>query len=134
MQRIYPVISSCHCCSVAKLCPTLCDPMDCSLLASLSFTISWSLLRLMSFELVILSNHLILCHLRFLPSILSSIRVFSNVLALHIRWPKYWGFSINPSSENSGLVSFRIDWFDILAVQETLKSLLQHYNVVLWEI
>ena len=80
------------------------------------------------------SNHLILCHLRFLPSILSSIRVFSNVLALHTRWPKYWHFSISPSSENSGLVSFRIDWFDLLAVQGILESLLQCHNSKAFEL
>ena len=98
--------------------------------ASLSSTISWSLLKLMSIELVIHSNHLILYPLLLLPSIVHSIRVFSNDLALHIRWPKYWSFrsSISPSNEYSGLVSFRIDWFDLLAVQGTLKSLLQHHS------
>ena len=75
------------------------------------------------------SNHLILCcPLLFLPSIFPSIRVFSNDLALHIRWPKYWSFSINPSNEYSGLISFRMDWFGLLAVQGTLKSFLQHHN------
>ena len=100
--------------------------------ASLSFTISWSLLRLMSIESVMPSNNIILCHpLLLLPSIFSSIRVFSSELALHIRWPKYWSFSfsISPSNEYSGLISFRIDWFDLLAVQETLKSLLHHHNL-----
>ena len=95
---------------------------------SLSFTISWSLLTLMSTEMMP-SNHLTLCHsFLFLPSIFPSIRVFPNELALCIRWPKYWsfGFSISPSNEYSGLISFRIDWFDLLAVQGTLKSLLQH--------
>ena len=83
----------------------------------------------MSIELVILSNHLILCHhLLLLPSIFSSIRVFSNELSLRNRWPKYWSFSISPSSEYSGLISFRIDWFDLLAVQWTLKNLLQHHS------
>ena len=98
--------------------------------ASLSFTISQSLLKLMTIELVIPSNHLILCHpLLYLPSIFPSIRVFSSELALLIKWPKCWSFSfsISPSHEYSGLISFRIDWFD-LAVQETLKSLLQHHN------
>ena len=91
--------------------------------ASLSLTISWSLLKFMFTELVLLSNHFILCcSLLLLPSISLSIRVFSNELALHIRWPKYWSFSISPSSEYSGLISFRIDWFDLLAVQKTLKS------------
>ena len=97
--------------------------------ASLSFTISQSLLRFMSIELIMPSNHLILCcYLLPLPSIFPRIMVFSSELALHIRWPKYWSFSfsISPSSECSGLISFRIDWFDLLAVQKTLKSLLQH--------
>ena len=89
----------------------------------LSFTISRSLVKLMSIELVMLSNHLILCHLLLLLlSIFPSIRVFSNELAPHIRWPKYWSFSISPSNEYSGLISFRIDWFDLLAVQGTLKE------------
>ena len=102
--------------------------------ASLYFTISRSLLELMSIESVMLFNHLILCHLLLLHlllllSILPNIRVFSNELALHIRWPKYWSFSfsISPSNEYSELISFRIDWFD-LAVQGTLKSLLQHHS------
>ena len=105
---------TCHC-SVAKLCLTLCDPMDCSTPGSLSFTISWSLCKFMSSESVMLSSHLILCcRLLLLPSIFPSIRVFSNDLALHIRWPKYWSFSFSnsPSSEYSGFISFRIDWFD----------------------
>ena len=91
--------------------------------------VSQSLLRFLSIESVILSNHLVLCHpLLLLPSVFPSIRVFSNESALHIRWPKYWSFSfsINPSSECSGLISFQIDWFDLLAVCQTLKSLLQH--------
>ena len=99
--------------------------------ASLSITNSQSLLKLMSIKLVMPSNHLILCHpLLLLASIFPSIRVFSNELALCIRWPKYWSFSfsISPSSEHSGLISVRIDWFDLLAVQGTLKSLLQHYS------
>ena len=106
--------------------------------ASLSFTISRSLVKLMSIELVMPSNHLILCHpLLLLPSILPSIRVFSNESAFSIRWPKYWSFSfsISPSNEYSGSISFRIDWFDLLAVQGTLNSLLQHHssNVsILW--
>ena len=98
--------------------------------ASLSFTIYQSLLKLMSIELMMPSNHLILCcSLLLLPSILPSIRVFSNELTLHIRWPKYWNFSfsVSPSSEYSGLISFRTDWFDFLVVQGTLKSLLQHH-------
>ena len=97
--------------------------------ASPSFTIFQSLLKLMSIESVMPSNHLILCHpLLLLPSIFPSIRVFSNESALHIRWPKYWSFSFSmcPSNEYSGLISFRVDWFDLLAVQGTLKNLLQH--------
>ena len=97
---------------------------------SLSFIFSWSLLKLMSIELVMPSNHLILCHpLLLLPSVFPSIRVFSNELALHIRWVKYWSFSISPSNEYSELISFRIDWFDLLAVQGILKSLLQHHSL-----
>ena len=99
--------------------------------ASLSFTVDWSLLKLTSIESVMPSNHLILCHpLLLLPPIFSSIRVFSNVSALGTRWPKYWSFSfsISPSSEYLELISFKIDWFDLLAVQETLKSFLQHCN------
>ena len=95
----------------------------------LSFTTSWSLLKLMSFESERPSKHLILCHtLLLLLSIFSSIRVFSNESALHIMWPKYWHFSISPSNKYSGLISFRMDWLDHLAVQGTLKSLLQHHS------
>ena len=99
--------------------------------ASLSITNSQSLLKLMSIELVMSSNHLILCRpLLLLPSIFPSIRVFSNESALHIWWPKYWSFSfsISPSNEYSGLISFRMDWPDLLAVQGTLKSLLQPHS------
>ena len=97
--------------------------------APLSFTVSWSLLRFMSIESVMLSNHLILCcPLLLLPSISPSFRVFSSESALHIRCPKYWSFSISPCSEYSGLISFRIDWLALLAVQRTLKSLLQHHS------
>ena len=99
--------------------------------ASLSFTNSWSLLKLMSINYVMPSNHLIFCHpLVLLPSIFLSIRVFSNDSVLCIRWPKYWSFSfsISPSNEYSRLSSFRIDWFDLLAVQGTLKSLLQYHS------
>ena len=104
-------------------------PWTAAFQASLSFTISRSLLRLMSIESVMPSNHLILCRpLLLLPSILPSIRVFSNELALHIRWPKYWSFSIRTSNEYSGLISFRTDWFNFLAIQGTFKSLLQHHN------
>ena len=100
--------------------------------ASLSFTVFQSLLKLMSIESVMPFNYLILCCFLFLlPSIFPSIRVFSSESALYIRWPKYWSFSfsISPSNEQSGLISFRIDWFDLLAVQGTLKSPLQHYSL-----
>ena len=106
--------------------------------ASLSITNSLSLLKLMAIESMMSSNHLILCHpFLFLPSISPSIREFSNESLLHIRWPEYWGFSfsISPFNEFSGLISFRTDWFDLLAVQGTLKSLLQHHSVkasILW--
>ena len=98
--------------------------------ASLSITNSWSLPKLMSIESVMPSKHIILCHLLLLPSIFPSIRVFSKDSALHIRWPKYWSFTfnINPSNEYPGLISFRMDWLDLLAVQGTLKSLLQHHT------
>ena len=98
--------------------------------ASLSFTKTWSLLKLMSVELVMPSNHLILCHPLLLPSIFPSITVFSSESTLWIRWPKYWSFSfsISPTNEYSGLISFRMDWLDLLAVQGTLKSLLQHHS------
>ena len=104
---------------------------DCSTPGSLSFTITRSLLRLIFIESVMPSNHLILCHpLLLLSSLFSNIRVFSNESALHFRWPKYWSFSfsISPSNEYSGLISFRTDCFDLLAVQGTLKSLLQHHS------
>ena len=97
----------------------------------LSITTFWSLLKLMSIELVMPSNHLILCHpLLLLPSIFPSIRVFSNETVLCIRWSKYWSFSftISPSNEYSGMISFRMDWLDLLAVQGTHKSLLQHHS------
>ena len=99
--------------------------------ASLSFTISWSLLKFISIESVMPSSHLILCHpLLLLPSVFPSIRIFFNESALRNRWPKYWSFSlsISPSNKYSGLISFRIDWFDLLAVQGTLKSLLQQHD------
>ena len=97
---------------------------------SLSINNSWTPPKPMSIESVMPSNHLILCHPLLLPSIFPSIRVFSNESALHIRWPKYWSFSFNisPSNEHSGLISFRMDWVDLLAVQGTLKSLLQHHS------
>ena len=105
---------------------------------SLSITNSWSLLKLICIELVMPSSHLILCcPLLLLPSIFPSIRVFSNESALRIRWPKYWSFSfsISPSNEHSGLISYRMDWLDLLAVQGTLKGLLQHHSSkasILW--
>ena len=115
------------CFSVAQCVQLFVTPWTAAHQASLSFTISRSLLKLMSIKLVMLSNHLILCRPLLLPpSILHNIRVFYSESALHIRWPKYWSFSISPSNEYSGLSSFRIDWFDLLAVQGTLKSLLQH--------
>ena len=126
---------------------TLSDPMDCSLPGSsvhgvfqarvlewgaITFSaISLSLLKLMSIESVVPSNHLILCHPLLLPSIFPSIRVFSDESVLRIRWPKYWSlsFSNSLSNEYSGLISFGIDWFDILAAQGTFKSLLQHHSL-----
>ena len=112
--------------SVAQSCLTLCDPMAHGTSGLPVFTNSWSLPKFMSIELVMPSNHLTLCHVLLLqPSIFPSIRVFSNKSALHIRWPKYWSlsFNISPSNEYSGLISFRMDWLDLLAVQGTLKSL-----------
>ena len=117
--------------SVAQSCPTLCDPMNRSTPGLLSITNSWSSPKLMSIELVMPSNHLILCRLLLLlPPIPPSIRVFSNESTLCMRWPKYWSFSfsISPSKEHPGLISFRMDWFDLHAVQGTLKSLLQHHS------
>ena len=105
-------------------------PWTAAFQASLSIANSWSLLKLTSIEPVMPSNHLILCRpLLLLPSIFPSIRVFSSESVLHIRWPKYWNFSssLSPSNEYAGLISFRIDWFDLLAGQGTLKSLLQHH-------
>ena len=109
----------------------LCNSMDAACHGSLSITISWSLPKFMATELVMLSNRLILRHSLLLFSIFPGIRIFSNESALHIRWPKYWSlsFSISPSNEYSGLISFRIDWFDLLAVRGTLKSLLQHHSL-----
>ena len=131
--------------SVAQSSPTLCNPMNRTRQPSLSITNSRSLPKLMSIESVMPSNHLILCHPLVLPpSVFPSIRVFSNESAFHIRLPKYWSFSvsISPSNECSGLISFRIDLLDLLAVQGTLKSLLQQhssklltlYSLLLWPI
>ena len=116
--------------SVAQSCPTLWDPWTAACQASLSITNSWSLLKFMSIKLVMPSNHLILCCSLFLPSIFPSIRVFSDESVLHIRWPKHgsFSFSISSSNEYSGLIFFRIDWFDLFAVQGTLRSLLQHHS------
>ena len=111
-------------------------PQTAACQASLSITNSWSSPKLMSIESVMPFNHFILCHfLLLLPSIFSSIRVFSNESAFCIRWPKYWSFIISPSNEHSGLISLRMDWLDLLAVQGTLKSLLQHHSSkvsILW--
>ena len=120
--------------SVQFIHSAVCDPATpwtAARQASLTFTISQSLLNLMSIESVMPSNHLILCPLLFLPSVFPSIRVFSNESVLHIRWPKYWSFSfsISTSNEYSGLISFRMNWCDLLADQGTLKNLLQHYSL-----
>ena len=117
------------CCSVAQSFLTHCDPWTAACQASLSHTVSWSLLKLLPIESVMPSNHLILCHpLLLLPSVFPITRVFSNESVLHIRWPKYWSFSFNisPSKEYSGLMSFRIDWRELHEVQGSLKCLLQH--------
>ena len=117
--------------SVAQLCLTLCDPMNPAHQASLSISNSRSLLKLMAIKSVMPSSHLILSRpLLLLPPIPSSIRVFSNESTLRIRWPKYWSFSfsISPSNEHPGLISFRMDWVDLLVVQGTLESLLQHHS------
>ena len=132
--RSYPeylVFSSIQFSSAAQLCLTLCDAMNCSMPVSLSITDCWSLPKPMSIDLVMSSNHLILCRpILLLPSIFPSIRVFSKKSVLSIRRPKYWSFSFNisPSNEHSGLISFRMDRLDLLAVQGTLKSLLQHHS------
>ena len=124
--------------SVTQSGPILCDPWTAACQASMSIMNSLSLLKLLSIESVMPSNHLILCHLLLLPpSIFPSIRIFSKESVLHIRWPKYWSFSfsISLSNEYSGLISFRMDWLDLLALQGTLKSLLQHYSSkasILW--
>ena len=123
--------------SVAQRCLTLCNPMNHSTPGLPSITNSWSPPKPMSIKSVMPSNHLILCCPLLLPSIFPSIRVFSNESALRIRWPRYWSFSFNisPSNEYPGLISFRMDWLDLLAVQRTLKSLLQHHSSkssILW--
>ena len=121
------------CCSVTQSCPAVCNPFEMPYTAAhqASLLFSWSLLKLMSIESVMPSSHLILCHpLLLLFSIFPSIMVFSNKSVLRIRWPKYWTFRfiISPSNEYSGLISFRIDWFDLLAVQGTPKRLFQHHS------
>ena len=139
MESIYHVTILCwYYCSVAKSCPTLCNPMNCSTASfsvleefGLFCPISQSLLKFMSIESVMLSNYLIICcPLLLLPSIFPSTGVFSNESVLPFRWPKYWSFSfsISPSSEYLGLISLRMDWFDFLAVQGTVKSLLQLHS------
>ena len=127
----FPVSPDCSCCSVAKLCPTLCTLMDCSMpgFPVLHYLLEFA--QTMSVELVKPSSHLILCQPLFLmPSVFPSIRIFSSESAPQVRWPKYWSFSfsISASNEYSGLISFRIDWFDLLAIQGTLKSPLQHHT------
>ena len=124
-------VSSVQLSTVVQWCPALWDPVNFSTQASLSITISWSSLKLMSLELVMPSSHLILCHLLLLlPPIPPSITVFSNESTLRMRWPKYWSFSFNiiPSKEIPGRISFRMDWLYLLVVQETLKGLLQHHS------
>ena len=126
-----PQSPPCCCCQLLSHVQLFATPWTAAGQASLSFPISWSLLKLMSIESKMLPNHLILCcPLLLLPSVFPSIRIFSNELALHIRSPKYrsFSFSISPSNEYSTLISFRIDWFDLLVIQGTLKGLLQHHN------
>ena len=130
---IFDFLFTCTSVSVQSLSPVwlFAPPWIVAHQASLSITNSRSLLRLMFIESVMPSSHLILCHpLLLLPPIPTSIRVFSNESTLHIRWPKYWSFSfsISPSNEHPGLISFKMDWLDLLAVQGTLKSLLQHHS------
>ena len=119
---------ACCSCSVTSLCLTLGNLWTAACQSSRAFTISWSLLKLMSIESVMPSTHFILCRPFLLPSIFSSLRVLSNESGLHIRWSKCWrfSFSISPSNEYPGLIPFRTDWFDLLEVQGILKSLLQH--------
>ena len=122
-MELFCILIFCYCCLVAQSRLTFCDPMDCSTQASLFFTVTQSLLKLKSIESVMPSNHLILRCPLLLPSIFPSIRVVSSESVLRIRWPKYWSFSfsISPSNKYSGLISFRIDWFDLLAVQGFLR-------------
>ena len=130
-KQLFPQLECTRCCcSVTKSCLTFSTPWTVNQ-ASLSFTISQNLLRLMSIESLMPSNHLILSPSSPLPSIFPSIRVFSNVLALCVMWSNYWSFSfsISPSNEYSGPISFKIDWFDLLTVQGTLKNVLQHHSL-----
>ena len=126
---VMPAISSSQFSSVAQSCLTLCNPWTAACQASLSITNSCTLFKLMFIESVMPSKNIILCHALLLPSVFPTIRVFSNESALRIR-PKFWSFSFNisPSNENSELIYFRMDWFYLLAVQGTLKSLLQHHS------
>ena len=133
LPHIFHVI--CHSIAIAsfhqfKLCLTLCDPWTAACQALLSITNFQSLPKLMSIELVMPSNHLILCHPLLPRSMFPSIRVFSNESALHIRWPMYWSFSFNisPSNEHPGLTSFRMDWLDLVSVERILKSLFQYHS------
>ena len=130
LSKILKFMRCCCCCSVTQSCLTFVTLWTAAHQASLSFTISLRLLKLMSIESMIPSNHLILCRSLLLPSIFPSIKVFYNESALHIRWPKYGSFSlsINPSNEYTGLISFRIVWSDLFAVQGTLKNLFQHHS------
>ena len=145
LRWLQPLLLSCCNCissvqfsSITQSCLTLCHPWTAARQASLFITNSRSLPKPMSIESVMPSNHLILCHpLLLLPSIFPRIRAFSNESALRIRWPKYWSFSFNisPSNEHPGLISFRMDWLNLLAVQGTLNSLLQHLSSkasILW--
>ena len=130
-KKIWHQAETLCCVAVVQLCLTLCDPMDCSMPGFSVLHHLLELLKFISIELVMPSNHLALCRsLLLLPSIFPSIRVFSNELALHIRWPKYWSFSlsISPSNVYSGLISFMMDWFDLLSVQGTLENLLQYHS------
>ena len=134
---IYTASCRHHCGSVAKSCLTLCNPKDCSTPASLPLTMSQSSPKFMSIELMMPSNYLILSCSLLLPSVFPSIKVFSSESAVRSRWLKYWtvSFSISPSNEYSGLISFRIDWFNLFVVQGTLKHLLQHHYMkvsILW--
>ena len=126
------------CCSAAQSCQSLCNPMSVAHQVFLSFTVSQSLLKIMSIELMMPSKNLtVYLPLLLPPSVFPSMRVFFSEINLHIRWPKYWSFSFNisPSNEYPGLISFRMDWLELLAVQGTLKSLLQHHCLkafILW--